>query len=124
MQTPAGPAIDKMPINDLVDVIRRNLHGNPAKSALYRIYEILHGEFPEYRCQANFSLGDLEAQLHEGIRENSPVVVAFLEKETKIPALWKWRIHFAEIAGAGATISDMLSSIKSPEIGTQRSHIA
>jgi hypothetical protein len=86
------------------------------------MYEILHAEFPEYRYQRNFSFGDLELQLHKGIRENSPVVAAFIENEAKNPALWKWRIHFVEIAGIGTTISDVLSSIKSPDIGTWRAH--
>ena len=121
-QQSVGPAIDRMPISDLVDVIRQNLNSGLARMAINRIYEILHAEFPEYRYQRNFSFGDLELQLHKGIRENSPVVVAFIENESKSPKLWKWRIHFVEIAGAGAVISDMLSSIKSPDIGTWRTH--
>jgi hypothetical protein len=121
-QQSVGPAIERMPINDLVEVIRHNLNSGLARMAINRIYEILHAEFPEYRYQRNFSFGDLELQLHKGIRENSPVVVAFIENETKSPNLWKWRIHFIEIAGAGAVISNILSSIKSPDIGTWRAH--
>jgi hypothetical protein len=116
------PAIDRMPISDLVDVIRQNLNSCLAKMAINRMYEILHSEFPEYRYQRNFSFDDLEFQLLKGIRENSPVVVTLIENESKSPNLWKWRIHFVEIAGAGAVISDMLSSIKSPDIGTWRTH--
>ena len=122
MRQSVGPAIDRMPISDLVDVIRQNLNSGLARMAINRMYEILHAEFPEYRYQRNFSFGDLELQLHKGIRENSPVVVAFIENESKSPNLWKWRIHFVEIAGAGAVISNMLSSIKSPDIGTWRAH--
>jgi hypothetical protein len=119
-QQSIGPAIDKMPISDLVDVIRQNLNSGLARMAINRIYEMLHAEFPEYRYQRNFSFGDLEIQLRKGIRENIPVVVAFIEDETKSPKLWKWRVHFIEIAGAGAVISNMLSSVKSPDIGTWR----
>ncbi len=113
-------AINEMPINDLLDVIRQNIDGEPARMAIDRIYDILRGDFPECRYQANCDVVDLESQLREGIREKSPVVVAFLEDESRRPNLWKWRIHFVEIAGAGAVISNMLSSIKSPHIGTWR----
>ncbi len=121
-QQSVEPAIDRMPISDLVDVIRQNLNSGLARMAIKRMYEILHSEFPEYRYQHNFGFGDLEFQLLKGIRENSPVVAAFIENETKNLNLWKLRIHFVEIAGASATISDMLSSIKSPDIGTWRTH--
>jgi hypothetical protein len=114
------PSIVRMPISDLVDVIQHNLNSGLARMAINRMYEILQAEYPEYRYQRNFSFSDLESQLREGIRENRPVVVAFLENETKTSTLWKWRIHFIEIAGAGAVISNMLSSIKSPDIGTWR----
>jgi hypothetical protein len=116
------PSIDRMPISDLVDVIRQNLNSGLARMAINRMYEILHAEYPEYRYQRNFNFGDLELQLRKGIRENSPVVAAFIEYETKSSNLWKWRIHFVEIGGAGAVISNMLSSIKSPDIGTWRAH--
>jgi hypothetical protein len=122
MRQSAGPAVDRMPIGDLVKIIRQNLNSGLARMAINRMYEILHAEFPEYRYGRNLCFGDLELQLHKGIRENSPVVMAFIENESKSPKLWKWRIHFAEIAGAGAVISDMLSSIKSPDIGTWRAH--
>jgi hypothetical protein len=113
-------AIDGMQISDLVDVIRKNLNSGLARMAIKQIYEILHSEFPEYRYQRSFSFGDLELRLHKGIYENSPVIVAFIENESKTPAVWKWRIHFVEIAGAGAEIYNMLSSIKSPDIGMWR----
>jgi hypothetical protein len=116
------PTTDRMQISELVGLIRKDLHGNQSKKALNRIYELLMEEFPGDRYQPNFDIGDLENLLHEGLRENSPVVAAFLENKTKNPALWKWRIHFAEIGGASATISDMLASIKSPDIGTWRAH--
>jgi hypothetical protein len=121
-QQAATPTIDKMLISDLADVIRHNFNSGLARMAINRIYEILHAEFPEYRYQRNFNFADLELLLRKGIRENSPVVTAFIENETKTPALWKWRIHFVEIGGAGAVISNMLSSIKSPDIGTWRAH--
>jgi hypothetical protein len=114
------PVKDGMGISELVDVIRQNLNSGLARIALNRIHEILHAEYPEYRYQHNFSFGDLELQLLKGIRENVPVVVAFIENETKSSNLWKWRINFVEIAGAGAVISNMLSNIKSPDIGTWR----
>jgi len=114
------PAIGGTPISDLVDVIRQNLNSGLARMAINQMYEILHSEFPEYRYQRNFSFGDLEIQLLKGISENTPVVATFIENETKSPNIWKWRIHFIEIAGAGAVISNMLSSIKSPDIGTRR----
>jgi hypothetical protein len=116
------PAIDRMAIGDLVDVIRRNSNGYPASMAIDRIYEILQLDYPGDRFQPNFDLADLESQLRQGIRDNSPVVVAFIEDQTRTPTLWKWRIHFVEIAGAGAVISDLLYSIKSPDIGTCRAH--
>ncbi|MGD0516698.1 MAG: hypothetical protein ABSA26_04115 [Thermoguttaceae bacterium] len=121
-QQSVGPAIDGMQISDLVDVIRQNLNSGLARMAINSIYEIIHAEFPEYRYQHNFSFGDLESQLLKGIRENSPIVAAFIENESKSHNLWKWRIHFVEIAGVGAVISDMLSSITSPDIGTRRAH--
>jgi hypothetical protein len=117
-----GSEIDRMPISELAGVIRQNLNSGLARMAINRICEILQAEFPGYRYQSNFSFGDLELQLRKGIHENSPVVAAFIEDKSKNLNLWKWRIHFVEIAGAGAVISDMLSSIKSPEIGTWRSH--
>jgi len=122
MRQPSEPTIDGLSISGLVDVVRQNLNGDLAKKAVDGIYEILHTEYPDYRYQSNFSIGDLATQLREGIREKYPVVVAFLENETKSPALWKWRIHFAEIGGAGAVISDTLVKIKSPDIGTWRAH--
>jgi hypothetical protein len=114
------PAIHSMPISGLVDVIRQNMNSGLARMAINRIYEILHAEYPQYRYQHNFNYGDLEIHLLKGIREKSPVVAAFIEDECKSPGLWKWRVHFVEIAGAGAVISNMLSSIQSPDIGTWR----
>jgi hypothetical protein len=116
------PALDGMAISDLVEVIRHNLNSGLARMAINRIYDALHAKFPEYRYQRNFSFGDLELQLRKGIAENGPVVAAFIENQSKGPNLWKWRIHFVEIAGAGAVICNMLSSVKSPDMGTWRSH--
>jgi hypothetical protein len=117
-QQSVEPSVDRMPISEVVDVIRKYLNSGLTRMAINRMYEILHSEFPAYRYQHNFSFGDLEFQLLKGIRENSPVVAAFIENETKSSNLWKWRIHFVEIAGSGAVISNMLSSVKSPDIGS------
>jgi hypothetical protein len=121
-QQSVEPSIDRMPISELVNIIRQNMNSGLARMAINRIYEILHAEYPEYRYHRNFCFSDLESQLREGIPENKPVVVVFLENETTSSTLWKWRIHFAEIAGTAATISDMLSNIKSPDIGSWRAH--
>ena len=122
MQPSIGPSIGRMSIPELVGMIRNNLNSGLSGIATNRIYEILQNEYPEYRYQKNFNYGDLELQLLKGIQENSPVVLAFIENETKSPNYWKWRTHFVEIAGSGAVISNLLSSIKSPAMGTWRSH--
>jgi hypothetical protein len=116
------PTMREMTIPDLVDVVRHNLNSGLARMAINRIYDILHAEYPEHRYQHGFCFNELESMLRKGIRENSPVVAAFLEDESKKPDLWKWRIHFIEIAGAGAVISNILSCISSPIIGTWRSN--
>jgi hypothetical protein len=120
MQQSVAPT--EAPIRTLVDIVRQNLNSGMAKMAINQLYGVFQVEFPEHRYQHNFRFADLEFQLLKGIREKSPVVAAFIEDESKTATLWKWRVHFVEIAGFGAVISDMLSSIKSPHIGTWRSH--
>ena len=71
-QQSVEPAIDRMPISDLVDVIRQNLNSGLARMAINRMYEILHAEFPEYRYQHNFSFSDLEFNCSKAFVKTAP----------------------------------------------------
>jgi hypothetical protein len=121
-QQSVGPELEGLPISELVNVIRHNMDSDLAKIAISRLCDNLRIEYPEYRFRRNFIVSELESRLREGILENRAVVIAFLENESKNRSLWKWRIHFAEIAGTGAVLSNMLSSIKSPVTGMWRAH--
>lgn len=113
------PRVDKQPlgvrISSLVEQLRRDLHLRSIDSVVARIQEILLGEFPPSVFHTNTTRSSLRGQLLAGIRDGSPVVLAFARTETIPEGVWSWDVHLVEIGGVAARIEDLVATIKTPD---------
>ncbi len=111
--------VDKPPLGEristIVEQLRRDPHALAIDGAVSRIQEVLVDEFPPDKFHSNLSRSGLRGQLLAGIRDGSPVVLAFARTE-KIPeGVWTWYVNLVDIGGVAARIEDMVATVKMPD---------
>ena len=109
-----------MRIRGVVDQLQRDPHVLGIDNAVASIQEALAEEFPPEKFHSNVSRSSLRGQLLAGIRDGSPVVLAFARTETVPEGVWSWQVHLVEIGGVAARIEDMVVTIKMPDSSVWR----
>jgi hypothetical protein len=104
-------------IKCLIDMVRNHPAQEFVKLAASRIATMLEREFPPDRYDSIIGENLLEPQLRQGISEGTSVVIAFVERAVNSGKLWSWTAQLVEIAGVGATIDEMVATIRSPDSG-------